>query len=120
MNLNSDLGREVVTILSAPEVIDIRDGSSYRDWGTATSTVVTGCMVQPFLMSNKLVVEDNLQREFASQYFRVWMPAGTLLAYTDRLLWRGDSYDVYGEAGVWHDFEGVESHVQCVALLRKG
>lgn len=120
MNLNTDLGSEVITIRRAPEVTDTRDNSKYRDWTTATSTVVTGCMVQPFLMSNKLVVEDNLQREFASQFFRVWFPAGTDLDYADRLEWRGGVYDIYGEAGTWVDFEGNEDHVQCIALLRKG
>lgn len=120
MNIDNDLGSEVITIKRAPELTDPRDGSLYRDWPTASSTVVEGCMVQPFLMSNKLVVEDNLQRQFASQYFRVWMPAGTDLEYTDRLEFRGNSYDVYGEAGPWYDFEAVESHVQCVVLLRKG
>lgn len=120
MNLNTDLGEEIVTIVRAPLATDTRDGSKYRNWTAATSTAVTGCMVQPFLMSNKLVTEDNLQREFTSQFFRVWMPGDTDLEYTDRIVWRGRTMDVYGEDGPFPDFDGNIDHIQFVAIFRRG
>lgn len=114
------LGSETITVLRAPEATDSRDGSKYRDWSTATSTVVIGCMVQPFLMSNKLVIEDSLQREFTGQFFRIWAPGDTDIEYTDRIVWRGRTMDVYGDDGPFVDFEGNVDHIQFVAIYRRG
>lgn len=114
------LGSETVTIIRAPLVTDSRDNSVTRDWAHATSTDVTGCMVQPFRMSNKLVTEDMIEREFARQFFRIWAPAGTDVLYTDRVSWRGQDMEVWAQKGTWVDFEGNEDHVQFLGILREG
>lgn len=120
MNLSTDLGSEVVTRLRAPQVADPVDGSLYRDWTTAAALDIPGCSVQPFLLSNKLVLEDNLQREFAGEFYRLYLPAGSDILPDDRIIWRGNTMDIYGFEGAWYDFEGNPSHVQALAYRRKG
>lgn len=116
----NSLGMETVTIVRAPLATNPRDNSQFRDWASATKTDIEGCQVQPFLLSNKLQIEDNLQREFGASYFRVWLPAGTIVLYTDRLVHRNRTMDVYGQPGIWFDFEGVESHITVLAYFREG
>jgi hypothetical protein len=114
------LGDEVITVLRAPIITDPRDNSKRADWDSATETDYPGCMIQPFLMSNKLVIEDNNERLFAQSFYRIWMPAGSDVLYTDRIRWRGETMDVFGQKGTWVDFEGNEDHIQLLGKLREG
>lgn len=120
MDPASYLGNETVTVVHAPLVTNPRDNSKVRDWAAATTVDVPYCNVQPFLMSNKLIREDNNEREFSQQFFRVWMPAGTAIHYQDRIVHRGITMDIFGGQGNWYDFEGNEDHIQFVAVLREG
>jgi hypothetical protein len=114
------LGSEVITVLRAPIVVSARDNSERPDWTAAVGTDYGNCMVQPFLMSNKLVIEDNAERMFAQSFYRIWMPSGTDVLYSDRLVWRGRHMDVFGQAGEWFDFEGNSDHIQLLGKLREG
>lgn len=71
-------------------------------------------------MAEKIAFEYNLGRDFTRTAFRVWCPAGTSVRSTDRVLYDGDQYDVFGGAGKWHEFTGEESHVQFIMRLREG
>lgn len=114
------LGSDTITILRAPLVVDPVDNSSYRDWDTAVSTPVYRCSVQPFPMAEKLNFEENRSREFSRTAIRIWCPPGTRFEPTDRILYMGETYDVFGHQGVWHRFRGQEHHVQIIARLREG
>jgi len=116
----SFLGSEIITVVRAPIIVNTRDNSESQDWTTATRIDVEGCMVQPFLMSNKLVIEDNNERMFAQSFYRVWMPSGTDVLYTDRLEWREVHMDVFGQKGEWFDFEGISDHIQLLGKRREG
>lgn len=114
------LGSETLTVLRAPLVAAPRDGTQYRDWTAPTSTVVVGCMVEPYLMSNKLVKEDDESREWSQEYLRCWVPEDADIVYTDRVQWRGDTYEVFGPAQLWVTRRGVRHHKQLNLMKRAG
>lgn len=114
------LGSDTFTVLTAPLVVDPRDGSEYRDWDNATSVVVTNAMVQPYPMAEKLNFEENREREFSRSAKRFFAPAGTRVESTDRIIFDGDEYDVFGADGPWRGFNGTERYVQFIGRLREG
>lgn len=114
------LGRETITVVHAVLVQDTFDHSESRDWANATRTDVPFCNVQPFKLSSRLVKEDSLQREWMSEYYRVWMPAGTEIEFFDRMEWRGKVMEVFGDEQPWHTFAGVEHHIQLLGLVLRG
>lgn len=114
------LGSDTFTILRAPLVTDPRDGSLYRDWDNPTETVVTDSNVQPFPLAEKLNFEDNRDREFARTAVRIFAPPGTDVEPTDRILFNGLTYDVFGHAGPWRRFSGQERYVQIILRVREG
>ena len=114
------LGSEVITVVHAVLVQDVHDNSEYRDWDNATRSPISGCMVQPFLLSNKLVQEDSLQREFTREFYRIWMPAGTVVEYTDRLEWRDANMEIFGPAQRWHTISGTPHHIQLLGVVYLG
>lgn len=116
----SNLGREVVTRVRAPLVTSARSGALQRDWANAVEFVYEGCSVQPFLMSNKLVQEDWDQREFFSQFYRVWGPPDMDIVATDRVLWRGKTMDVKGPSGLFPTLQGDAHHIQFLAQEKDG
>jgi len=116
----NNIGRETVGVVRAPLIQGARSASLHRSWATATTTNYTTCSVQPFLMSNKLVVEMEDQREFASQVYRVWGPADMDVKSTDRIMWRGKLYDVRGPMGTFPDLHGRVHHVQFLMIDREG
>jgi len=116
----SRLGAELVIVRRPDVVVDTRDNSKVLDFSSPTDTPYEGCSVQPFRMSNKLVTEDNVGREFARQFFRFWMPPGADVLFTDRLLWRALEMDVWAQDGPWFDLEGNADHIQLLGLLREG
>lgn len=114
------LGSDTFTIIRAPLIIDPRDGAEYRDWDNATQTVVTEANVQPFPMAEKLNFEDNRDREYSRTALRFYAPPGTRVESTDRILFDGKTYDVFGHQGIWHRFNGQERFVQFIGRVREG
>lgn len=114
------LGNQSVYVVRAALVPDSRDNNLYRDWAHATQTLVEGCMLQPFLTASRMSAEDNVEREFSRMQRRLWMPPGTDVLYTDRIVFNGDTYDVWGQPNRWFDFEGIEDHVEMLIVLREG
>lgn len=104
------LGVQVITRLRAELVASARDNSLGRDWANPSRVDIRNCNVQPFILSEKYVSEIDIEREHVRQLLRCWVPPGTDILYTDRVLWRGVEYDVMGITGFWDDLQGIESH----------
>lgn len=104
------LGAHTVEVLRATTAED-EYGNEEPSWGTATTTTVTGCSVQPVLGA-----EVTVGRETIVSRWQLYAPDGTDLLATDRVRFQGSTYEVDGEVQRW-DFPPL-SHV--VALLRKG
>jgi hypothetical protein len=114
------LGNNTVTIVRAPLVADPRDTSLYRDWDNATSTEVANCMVEPFPLAEKLNHEENRDREFSRSAVRVYMPEDSDVLRTDRMVFDGDQYEIFGHPGRWFDPRGVRNHIAVIARIREG
>lgn len=114
------LGKETIVRVRAPLVRNSRDNSSNRDWANATRTTYTDCGVQPFLPSNRLLVEDNRGREFQQEPMRVYVPTEDDFVFTDRVEYRGKSYDLVTDPAPWTDFDGVQEFWTFVMRLRTG
>ena len=105
--MNSGLGTDTITVIRAALVVADRYGNKTRDWAGAARTTVTGVSVQP-VGSDEAVVD----REWAAAHLRLFAPPGTDLTSTDRVAWRGDTYEVDGTPRRWFDDEGVEDHTE--------
>lgn len=103
------LGEHTVVIRRATTTEDTY-GNPVRDWGSASSTPVTGCSVQPLS-----VTEVNVGRDTLVTRWQLFAPVGTDLLGSDRVEFDGDTYEVDGDAQVW-DFATL-GHV--TAALRK-
>jgi hypothetical protein len=114
------LGRETITVVRAPLEENPRTGALVRNWDNATETVVKNCNVQPFPLAEKLNFEFLDNREYARSSLRVYAPAGTSVEPTDKILYRGKTYEVFGFSGDWQDFHGVPHHVAFVMRIREG
>lgn len=88
---------EDVTILSAPLVTDeYGTASAERDWASAQSTVV-----RAVIAARSSSEVDNPGRTAVIVGLSVYLPAGTVLTSADRLLVRGETYEVEGEPFEW-------------------
>lgn len=105
------LGGNTITVVRAQLVIDPRDNSLYRDWVNASQTVVERCMVEPYPLAEKLNVEDMRDREFVRTALRVYAPKTTDIIYTDRVLFNGLEYRMFGDAGNWFHLNGALNHL---------
>lgn len=114
------LGKDTFVVRRAPLVTNPRDNTQYRDWDNATDTLVTNAQVQPFLLSEKLNFEITKEREFARTGIRFFAPADTDVQHTDRIIYRGEQYDVLGHDGDWTNFRGKVDHVAFIARRREG
>lgn len=114
------LGSDSFTIVRAELVEDPSDGSKYRDWDNATEIEVTEAKVNPFKLAEKLNYEATAGREFARTGLKFFAPAGTVVEETDRIIYRGETFTVFGHPQEWTDFDGVPSHVEFVCQIRSG
>lgn len=106
---------ETVTVLTAA-FIENRYGRYIvdPDWGNATETDVPGCLFAPQSTS-----EDNDGRTAVLVGARLYLPAGTILGSTDRVVIRGATYELDGEPSIWADpfgsgLDGIEAQVRKV------
>lgn len=115
------LGFETVTRLRAALAPNGYDGSMERDWDNFTSLAITGCNVQSFILSEKLLREVSSDREFEEYVLRVWAPVGTDVQYTDRVVIQGLEYEVLAYAGDWKRLSnGSHHHVDFMCRRRVG
>lgn len=113
-------GAATVTVVRAPLVKDPRSGAFARDWTNPTRTQVRYCSVQSFPLAEKLNFEVMDSREYARSSLRVYAPAGTDVEPTDRIEYRGKTYEVFGHAAEWFDLGENPHHVAFVIRIRTG
>lgn len=118
--MSFDLGNDTIVRVRAPLVRNSRDNSEYRDWAAAGRKTYTRCMVQPFLPSNRLLLEDNKGREFQQEPMRVYVPTEDDFVFTDRVEYRGKSYDITTDPAPWTGLTGVLEFWTFVMRLRTG
>jgi hypothetical protein len=103
-----DLPGETVTVRRGTPAAPGRRNDTTTDWTDPVDTAVEDCLVAPRSTSENL---DG--RTGVIIGITVYMPAGSDVAATDRLVIRGDEYDIDGEPGLWtspgHSFvDGIE------------
>lgn len=115
------VGKATITLLRAPLVKDTRSGQFLRDWENPVEFVIAGCSVQAFPLAEKLNVEIMDSREFARSSVRVYAPPESEVPEpTDRFLYRGRTYEIFGFAAEWLDLEERLDHIAYVGRIREG
>lgn len=104
---------ETVTIVRPAETTDAY-GNPAADWDDPTETAVDGVAVAP-----RVDTEDrSAGRQGVIVGLTLYLPAGAAIAATDRVVVRGDTYEVDGEPGDWRSpystAKGVEVAVRRV------
>lgn len=118
------LGNDTIIIYEPTTGTDA-DGSETRSYvldatNTDSATTVTGCSVQPFLLADKLQVEENRDRAYASTSYRVFAPPGTVVTSDSWVEFQGVIYEAFGFPGPWRDLAGFPHHVEFLMKLRRG
>lgn len=109
------LGPHTVTILRAPLVTDPIDGSQFRDWDNPDRIDVPNSYVQDFRVDD----DNRAQREFAEGWFQVYLPENAEIPeHTDRIEYKGQSYEMQGQAFLWDAPDGTPHHVYFVMKRR--
>lgn len=88
---------ETVTVLAAGEVADPYSGETSADWSNPTETEVTDVAVEPRPSSEP--TQD--ARNAVVSGFTLYMPAGAAITAQNRVIVRGDTYDVLGDPADW-------------------
>lgn len=114
------LGSDSFYVVRAVFVVDSVDLSEHEDWANATQTLVTSANVQPFPVSTISSKEENRDRSFEQTLLRIYAPAATDVRYTDRILFDGVTYDVFGNPNEWRTFSGAKHHLAFLVRLRSG
>lgn len=115
------VGGATITLLRAPLVKDTRSGQLFRDWENPLEFVIAGCSVQAFPLAEKLNVEVLDNREYARSSVRVYAPADSEVPEpTDRFVYRGRTYELFGFAAEWMDLEERLDHIAYIGRIREG
>lgn len=85
-------------------------GNQTTDWSLATS-VEYSAEVQPLSAD-----ENDVNQQRTETRWRLWLSARADLIATDRIVWDGNTYEVYGDVERWKA-RGRMHHVK--AILRK-
>jgi hypothetical protein len=104
------LGPHVITVVRPGRKPGDYGTGTVPDWDNATRAEVTGCSVQPVVGSDYTVDRDS-----TTTRWQAWVPPATDVAPTDRVEWRGDTYEVDGDVQRW-DFPPLDHLI--VPLVR--
>lgn len=115
------LGSDLVTVVRAPIINSTRDNSEVRDWDNPVLTDYPFCKVEPFpTTKNRLFIEVEIDREFAANYYRLWLTPDCDVKSTDRLRWLNQEMDIAGIPIIWTDFEGIVIYIGALGYIREG
>lgn len=98
------LGPHTIEVVRAGEKPADYGTGTQPDWDNSTSTTVTGCSVQPAPSDEFTVDRDT----FITRHV-AFLPSGTDIAPTDRVVWNGDTFNIDGGVLLWSF--GPLSHV---------
>lgn len=90
---------ETVTVLTANSVTDPYSGDASESWDNPTELNVSGVGVEP-RPSNEPVQDA---RNAVISGFTLYFPTGTAIGPQNRVVVRGGTYDVLGEAADWRN-----------------
>lgn len=91
-----NLGPHTLTVLRAGTRASDYGTQDDLDWDTATATDVHGCNVQPASS-----LEFTIDRDSFTTRMAAYLPASADVRAEDRVVWRGDTYDVDGDVLRW-------------------
>ncbi len=94
-------GNETVTRLRPNSTTDAH-GNEVADWTDPAEVEVPGCLFAPGTTS-----EDNLTRTATVAQPTLYAPVGADIATGDRVVVRGNEYDVDGVPGDWRGIGGT-------------
>lgn len=109
----------MVTVYGEPVTVLARTDGPPDAHGNPTYTWAPSASVSALGVAPRQGEEDNAGgREAVIVGLTVYLPAGTQIAAVDRMVVRGETYQVVGEPGVWtNPYTGITRGVQ-VALER--
>lgn len=87
---------ETVTVLTPGSTTD-GHGNAVADWDDPEETELTGCVVAPAQTPE----DRSAGRQGVISLRTVYVPRGATVAATDRLVVRGEIYEVDGDPGPW-------------------
>lgn len=91
-----DLPGETVTVQRGTQTSTGRRNDTTTDWSTPAEHDIADCLIAPGSS-----LENHDGRDGVTADIAVYAPAGADVLSTDRLIVRGEPYDVEGEPAVW-------------------
>ena len=115
MALPAEIAIDTVIRVRATTTTDSH-GNEVRSWGTATTSDISGCSMQPVTGS-----EANLGRDEVISRWKLFLPPSADLLPSDRVRFEGVTYEVDGSVQKWDpsDVTGL-SHKECLLKLVEG
>lgn len=113
--MNRSIGADTVTVQRAPLSAADRYGKQFRDWSALVAHTVAGVSVQPISAAEAVV-----DREYAAAHMVMYAPAGSDIIATDRVVWRGTTFEVDGPSQRWVDDAGNADHDVVTLKLMTG
>lgn len=104
-----------VTVVSAPVTADDGHGNPVVDWGAATETVVAAAVTPD--SRDRSNAEDITGQDTVISRMRLFLPAAAVMTFLDRVVWRGDIFEVDGDVELHTDRRARPHHRE--ALLRR-
>lgn len=104
---------QTVTVLHPGTVTE--RGSTFRDWQTATSTTVEGCLVLPDSTSS-----DINAREQTAMVCKLYAPVAAQIVKGDRVVFDGTTYEVLGVPFKRYSPRGSVDHLSCRMQVWEG
>jgi hypothetical protein len=92
-----------------------RGNNTIPDWSNPTRLTVTGLNIQPNAPANTASEIADEQRDAVITGYRVQSAEGTApdIKATDRIQWRGQTFEVEGEVATWPDlFTDTVHHIE--------
>lgn len=83
-------------------------GSSVPDWDNSSTTIITGCSIQPASTS---VSQDGRVLGLLDG-LTAFLPAGSDVMAGDRILYNGQTYKINGEPRIWLSATGSLDNIQ--------
>lgn len=106
-------GRETVQVITL--TFGPKDAKGNRAKVESPPFSVQGCSFQPLAPSE--VVSDT---DMTISVYRLYMPIGTVVTATDRIIAGGVKYEVLGDPMTWTNLRGQPDHMVCELRLATG